>query len=299
MAFRNRRRPRPSFPRPTPPDGPVWTPAHAGPGKDADVIRFNSWDAFTTDCQRAPSWARPDSINGTADFTGTPDYTTAMGLAAHGWTEGREKMVAGLSVLAAAEQRAPVSRLDVAGAYPIAAMAAAGDMQCMVDMGSETRSRAIHRLICNVSASGGTPADHIINRGVAICAMVDAIEAGDDRCEIFAHMAVSVSGDVLDILVELKAADQPLEIDRIAFALAHPSMLRRLMFRQIELNRPESQYGFHYGMPTNAPADTMAGAVYFPSMGMDRNNYTSPAAALATVRAAMAHHGVTVAGGEQ
>lgn len=289
---RNRWQPRPAPAGNLPPVPTAFTP---GPGKVCDAVQL-AWDAFLEDCGRKADWNRQQSETNTEGFAGTATYREAQDIAGTGWTAGRERMAAGLAVLAPADATRMGHRLDVAGAYPVAAMAAAGDMQCMVDYGTDFKPRKVHRIIVNLSASGGVPKEHIEYRGVAICAAVDAIEASDDRCEIVAHFGTSREPDALHVLITLKDADQPLEIDRLAFALGHPSMLRRLLFRQVELRRTEAQYGSGYGLPVNAPADVTEGCVYFPSMTWD-NSYDTPQNALAKVKSIMAEAGVTIDGG--
>ena len=57
----------------------------------------------------------------------------------------------------------------------------------------------------------------------------------------------------------------PMDIDRCAFALVHPALLRRIWFRVLELDVDAYRdFNTGYGMPTNVPLHMRTGKIYFP-----------------------------------
>lgn len=103
-----------------------------------------------------------------------------------------------------------------------------------------------------------------------ICALIDAIEYAGHRAEVICNWAVSrqVSSHYregnnkeygwLEVDVTIKKADQPLEMIELAFCLAHPSMLRKIMFSIAEIEG-WSDFAQNYGYPATA---TNKGDIY-------------------------------------
>ena len=99
------------------------------------IIDFDSLDALVTAASAPSSWATRDSREGEFSFTGTRSFDQACEFARHGWQDGLSRMQCALDAVKAsntASGPAPGFLLDVAGAYPIAALAAAGDAFCMM-----------------------------------------------------------------------------------------------------------------------------------------------------------------------
>jgi hypothetical protein len=96
-----------------------------------------------------------------------------------------------------------------------------------------------------------------------ICALVDAIEYAGHRAEVICNDAssfyssdqhragLSKSSGWFEISVIVKKANQPLEMSELAFCLAHPAMLRRIMFSVAELEG-WSDFAPNYGSPAEA-----------------------------------------------
>ena len=112
-------------------------------------------------------------------------------------------------------------------------------------------SGRVVKLVCNVSASSGINTESIFRRGAAAVLLADAIENSGLRCEII------MAGDTSQIVrrVGIKSADQPTELDRIAFMLTSASVQRRFMFRideQLSLDEFQKRADGGGGTPVNA-----------------------------------------------
>lgn len=265
--------------------------------KKAPVV-YSDWQSFLTDCaQPAPdAWGEVYSVKGDAAWTKTRDYAHAMRLASDGWPEGRSQMVAGVSS-APTSARHATHWLDVAGAYPMVPAAVAGDPACMVACGEESDPRGIVRLVVGGFYSAGNSKKSITNRGVALCAVIDAVEATGRRVEVVWAVwgkAIRTGGEPYRINVTVKDASEPLDLDRLAFALAHPSAFRRLMFRQVERHYSKEDHGTSYGMPMPVK-DDQPGAIVIQPMHLDvESNFNTVEAATAHVAAAFKAGGVEV-----
>jgi hypothetical protein len=129
----------------------------------------------------------------------------------------------------------------------------------------EGQGQRILRLVVNGSTSGGIHADEMIRRGSFITATVDCLERAGFNVEVWYVMGcLGYHGVHTDINVKIKDSNQPLDLARMAFALGHPSMLRRLLFAVIE-RTPDSHKDASsgYGTPADNPMEQTAD-VSFP-----------------------------------
>lgn len=233
-------------------------------------------------------------------------YPEAIHMARYGWPDGREQMTRNIELAGLLQQtsRAPLRALDVGGAYPLIPAAVAGDPMCMFSISEdETRTRQIIRFLVSISYSSKIKPHQIMNRGAAILSWVDRLEDAGARVEIIAvdslnctrpskgyTKAADHSNKTLAITV--KRAEDALDVDRLAFALIHPAMLRRIGFAHQE-RFPDQERVNARGVPDDwiHPDLITQHAVYFPKLLAWSNgtndgwDYDTPEKALAKVRA--------------
>lgn len=172
-------------------------------------------------------------------FTGTRDFAAALDLARNGWPEGaaqvkavaasiREKLSGSLTERQIAEWSVTGADVDV-GRFVI------GEPECMIDFVPDTvhAPAKFLRMTVNFMAACGIPAEEIIRKGAAAVALIDALESSGYRVEVDGVVANGFS-DIHKTVIRLKNAGEPCEIDRLAFAIAHPSTFRRLFFSYME-----------------------------------------------------------------
>lgn len=223
----------------------------------------------------------------------TVDYAQAQELARFGWPKGRDQMDQSVrnAVHSITYQAAPTRTLDVCGAYPIVPLACAGDPMNMITIGEDKRAqRPIARFLVSLSISGSVSPSVIQTRGAAILSWIDALEAEGIRCEVAIHLGSKLPNGIVESQTIIKRAEDPLDIDRMAYALVHPSMLRRHLFALMERS-PRSFENSGYGLPHEAkPEDDQ---IYFGrllSNGCD--TWGSIETALAHVRAQIERGGI-------
>lgn len=223
------------------------------------AFTFDSVESFVREAQRGANgegaaWTRArQSKAKNADFSGTASFAEAARLALAGWPEGRARMVKGVEAVASspAFERAAALFFDVAGAYPVAALAAAGVPECMVSPAPVSeRARPIVRLAVSGSVSCNFKAEEIFAYGAALLGVIDALESAEFRVELnVIFPAKAYNGDKLSVAVRVKDAPDALDLDRAAFILAHASTLRRLVFGVMEANLSCDVWGGGYGSP--------------------------------------------------
>lgn len=164
-------------------------------------------------------------------------FEGAIKLAREGWAEGAD-VVKKLSsrlfdrVATMVDREYPV--YDVEGHGIDVARYLDGEPECWMRM--ETRvtegsGRRIYRLVFNMTASAGVSAATMLAKGSAVVALSELLEFAGHGVEITCAL---INSGVTSQFVRIKDADQPLDINRIAFAIAHPAMFRRLGFSLLE-----------------------------------------------------------------
>lgn len=191
-------------------------------------------------------------------FTSTRTFEEAQRLARDGWAEGEEavKTISAklFDVLASYVERENVV-YDVEGTGIDVARFLDGEPECWQQFEvrrTQEAGRRLIRIVYNCSASAGIEAATIMVRGAAVVALVQLLEYAGHGVEVVVGEAVNYDGRHTETYVKVKSVEQPLDLARIAYAVAHPSMLRRHIFSICE-QLPEPFYGMvkagTYGMP--------------------------------------------------
>lgn len=220
------------------------------------------------------STARIRSSRGYADiWSGGLDWKESKKLALTGWQEGLievDKFQARVNELITSKiaRHKPVYAL--AGNYIDIGNYLSNDPECFIakEYDEINQRGKIITIVCSISFSSAIDPKIIIQRGAMICALVDCIEYAGYRAEIVCNDASSNSpwdrdGNIkevgwFEIDVTIKKANQPLNRIELAFCLAHPAMLRKLMFSIAEIEG-WSDYATNYGSPAKA---TNKGDIY-------------------------------------
>jgi hypothetical protein len=196
-----------------------------------------------------------------AGWSGTPTFEEAMRLAREGWPEGLEmiqRLTTRLEHITSDLVAKPIVQWDVAGDFADAGLYATGVPECMgffAEAEPTKGSGKIVKIRLNSSVSGGVGTGTIMRRGAVACALIDALESAGRSCEV--EIASSThDGWKVATTVPIKSAGEPLELDRMAYNLAHPSSFRRLMFSAWEhlpdeIRHANGYFGGTYGMPTS------------------------------------------------
>jgi hypothetical protein len=225
------------------------------------------------------------------EFTGVRTFADAIQMAERGWPEGRAKLMTAMAAAQSTPSFTPSIVMDVAGAYPIAALAAAGDPCSMVDLAPvEDRVRPIVRLLIQRAGSSAYSTDEFMSYGAAIMSYVEGLEGAGFRCEITLCFASNLQDDGENFVTALvKRAEEPIELDRMAFVMVHPAFFRRICFAVYEATEGVShvlnKHG--YGYSRNPRADEAErGQCIIPginSIKPGNSALKSPAACLAHI----------------
>lgn len=208
-------------------------------------------------------------------FTGTASFDEAMTLVQRGWSDGRKKLVKGVESLVLKKElaSAPSFVYDVAGARPEVPLAVAGDPCCMWDTNPLQEAQTpVLRFVIDVTASCQWEVDELIRWGTVILSVIDSLEA-DGRCTVELSTAITIQSFCekrqLEFITQIKKPGQHIDFDVMAFAIAHPSMLRRIGFgccERVVEDKMESFMQESYGRPGSIDPASLDGAYYVPGI---------------------------------
>lgn len=178
---------------------------------------------------------------GQASFFGTDSYAAAERLVETGWADGAQKVAdrrTQFDAFLTAAKATKASRWDwdVTGQFIDVGRYLSGEPEVFgadFDDGESNAARVVSiRLNSCVSAS--VSKESIIARGVTTLVAVDLLESCGIRCEVILSQATKTDY-VANHNIVVKKPSEPVDVDRLAFWLAHPSAFRRFGFKAMEI----------------------------------------------------------------
>jgi len=243
---------------------------------------FDTFGDFV-DQVKKPGYSKNNNASRKAasDWHMGASWGDAIKMAAEGWPEGLKKMQKATELLeipSSEKNYEPQPMAALAGDEVDVGLYLSGEPECMTDWTMvETPSFGkVAKIVVNCSAAAGVSTDAMFKRGAAAVLLVDALESCGMRCEVW--VIPWSSGETpkepsfyCEVLA--KRADDPVELDRLAYMLAHPVVMRRLGFRLMEQEKPDSWGGeaTHegYGYPTEVPTlENEEGTIYFGAQSL-------------------------------
>ena len=219
---------------------------------------FNTWHSFITDADKTNNLnpharqSRNRDAHST-HWTGTASWEEVLDLARLGWPEGLNRIKDQVHIIERfIGPRQPKKEL----AYNVVGPGILdfdryiqGRPDAWVTWQEQDTqdgwSAKVVPILFNVSASSGIDKAVLFRRGAAVCALIDILEHSRIRVELTIAEYANYQGTDGLFLVKVKKSEEPADMDRIAFALCHASVLRRLMFSMAEQYIPNlpSSYG--------------------------------------------------------
>ena len=209
-------------------------------------VSFPNWLAFVNwaehgECQVGEElrYSRhSEDEYGRTGWYGGPIWPKALELARNGWPEGLKRMKEQVQLL---QEFLPPKKLEL---EPALAMVGPG----VLDRGRYNQGHPkpwrvrrptnqvtdltgkVVKILYNVGALGYVTADQMFEKGAMVCALIDLLERSNRRVELAIVSLAGAGRLAVRVEVLVKRPQDPLDMDRLAFALAHASTLRRLVF---------------------------------------------------------------------
>jgi len=267
------------------------------------AFKAYNWHEFCAVVGQRPNvsgWKSSSLSHGDSQWTGTAGPAANLALMTHGWPEGTRRIVAGVSALTAAQDDlSPQWAMDVCGAFPDVGAYLAGDIEHMHSPDMELAAPPVLRLF----VPGAYPSEidpwQVENFGIALLTLIDSLERDGRQIELVWQMSAACTKPARKnskkrvftgqppccVQVTLKHAGEHMDLDRLAYAIAHPSMLRRSSFAVMEQFFEFAALGDNFGSPMDYPEEAKdPDSVYIPRLCPEMYRLTTPATALESLR---------------
>lgn len=120
-----------------------------------------------------------------------------------------------------------------------------------INMINNERNKIDNKIVniyLNISCSAFVSSDEIENMGIKYLKLIDFLEKKGYRCNLYTGNVAEKCSKKHLFITKIKTDREPLNIKKMAFPIAHPSMLRRMYFRWCEVNNvDESEELTHNG----------------------------------------------------
>lgn len=193
------------------------------------------------------------SQTGSRSFTATQSYTEAEELFQNGWTTFAQKLSKRIPV---STNTAPVTKTrpaySVVGGQASVPRYIQGIPTNMIDRRPVTQKQKIITINKDISYSAGVDASQIEEEGVKALQIIQGLENRGYRVKLNLCWATTSGSECLAFRVAVKNPGERMSFNKIAFPIAHPSMLRRIGFRWLETHPHMTSGGFSngYGRPS-------------------------------------------------
>ncbi len=180
--------------------------------------------------------ARQSRRSGKPEWAGTETFADACQLARDGWPEGARKIREAAAMVTA---NIPIPEaevfagtyFDVSGSYPDVERFCTGEPESMVEFTLVHKPLPVITITYQGGILSNIPGDAAISSGAGLGALVDKLEADGIRCQVvLLNYCKADGGGTCLISTTIKNPEDPLDLDRLAFAVCNPAMPRRIMF---------------------------------------------------------------------
>ena len=221
------------------------------------IREFDSLNDFeqyitNTPLNKVFQWKKLSSVSGDYGFTHTHSYDEATKLLKDGWQDKAQELTKKLSVVKNQVVSTQVQKViyDVVGFQASVPRYLQGIPTSMVNKKLVPIKQKIITLDKDISYNCGITTEQIIEASVQTLQLIKKIEAQGIRVNLNLVLGTKAGNTKEVVKIRLKSANERLNISKLAFPLVHPSMLRRLFFRYLEVAPTITDaYAFGYGSP--------------------------------------------------
>lgn len=243
------------------------------------ITEYNSINEFVTDIGSLPnnkffadrhSSQRKEKTGG--DWYATEDYARAVYLLTHGWDSAAQKMAQKVKMTVAAGQTVRSSKpsYNVVGSQASVPRYLQGIPTNMVSRQMIHSKQKVVTVTKGITYAARWTPEAILRESVKALQIIQSMENAGQRVRLNVMIAISDDDTKHHHICKVcvKQPDERMNISKMAFALAHPSMLRRFFMKWIEVDPfAEHDMGWSYGYPASLP---------IKEKGMAENEYYIP-----------------------
>lgn len=185
------------------------------------------------------------SIKNNSSFYGD-SYSRSVEYLKGGYNKGFDNFLKSAEILREANLDYSDNRdliKSIYGGIPLASLVASGIPECMLRY-DRRKDAKVRNIYFSLSYSCGTVTEQVINRGLAMLYILDALEKNGDIINFKANEISFYDSEIVNIEVVLKKpGDAFLNLEKCYFPFVGKEFLRRLLFRVLECT-PVQFYGW-------------------------------------------------------
>lgn len=206
-------------------------------------------DIFSKEINVVFKGGRLSSVEGTKSFTGTKDLKEALTLLKEGWQSGAEKLTKDLKIANLSNSTNMVQKqvYDIVGYQASVPRYLQGLPTSMINKRQVKQKAKIITLIKSCVYPSTVSTNEIMQDSIRTIQIIQTLEQQGYRVNLYSAFHSIRDSEAIFVQVKLKSAGERINIAKLAFALAHPSFLRRILFRFIETEENIKNYGWTNG----------------------------------------------------
>lgn len=222
------------------------------------------------------------SVDGSKSFTGTRDWEEAVELFEHGYTDVLDKIKAGVAAgikktETIQKRRTSTGVVGYAAHVPNAIMGLPNSMIYTQATPQKIKAVSINYNICE---NAGTDAQEFIDSGIAILNVINRLELNGCRVNLkITFFSAKEGEDYAFGSVDVKSYREHMDLQKLCFPVAHPSMFRRFGFKWLETEPEIKNRGWRGGYGRSIHEDAVVreqlqeNEFYMDLHTTKRNNY--------------------------
>ena len=229
--------------------------------KNTRITEYNSLSEFLSDINSLPNnqffkdrHSSQTTANKYDTYYGTANYQEAADLMSHGWDAAAGKMATKVKLTNATSTAVRSSKpsYGVVGSQASVPRYLQGIPTNMVSRQMTYAKQKVVTITKGITYSSWWKPEEIMNECIKALQIIQSMENGGQRVRLNVMFAIyGVNRNHSSICkVCIKQPDERLNLSKMAFALAHPSMLRRFFLKWVEVDPfAEGDMGWGYGKP--------------------------------------------------
>lgn len=196
----------------------------------------------------------------------TPDFASAAKLLQAGWDEHTRTLTEKYRAAANTDKTQKVdkrrTRSNVVGGVVSVSKYLRGEPKVFRQTYKTKLPNKTVRVVYDTCASGSNSADRLLASGLALVGVIMRLERSGYRVELYIGSAFAIDrdakggGEIVGGFFKAKDYRQQINLRKLTFPIANPSMLRRIMFRYLETHPTlkSTSYNYGYGYPVDKTA---------------------------------------------
>lgn len=205
---------------------------------NTNISYYDTIDELTNHLEETQSLRYNSAEEGDYDFTGTKSFKEAINLCKYGDEELRKYIYEQNLKFDNVDTCNKVKRStvnDVVGFMPNVPNYVMGVPVNMIRDNRTMINSKILNVFINVSAPWYVDKDDIKNTAAKYVCAINKLEEEGYRCNIYTGSSGKNGSKKNMLVVKIKSDKEPMNLAKMAFPLCHPSMLRRLKFKWMEI----------------------------------------------------------------